>query len=277
MMVKAEPDSRPLHDELALVYEHAGILERVVAHFTESLRLAPNSAVAHYNLGSSLMRSGREHAREHLERAVALDPDYAAAHNNLGVVLLQAGDPVEAARHYREVLRLEPGDPDAHYNLGVALQAQGRVDDAIGAFRQALQLRGEFPSAHFVLGRALAAQGRTMEAIQQYREALRERPDWPQPLLDLAWLLGTSPDSEMRRPGEALALAERASSIADQPRAPVLDVVAAALAALGEFDRAVMAAETALALSENDVAEARQIRARLLLYRQRKPYVAPPK
>lgn len=275
MMLRAEPDSRPLHDELALLYEHAGDLDRVAAHFAESVRIAPDSAIAQYNLGSTLLRSGKAGAREHLERALQLNPDYAAAHNNLGIVLQQARQYAEAARHYRDVLRLEPADPDAHYNLGVALHAQGGVDAAVEEFREALRLRAEFPSAHFVLGKALGARGHLREAVQQYRDALRDRPDWPLPLLELAWVLGTSADPDVRRPGEALALAERAARLAGQPRAPVLDVLAAALAASGEFDRAAKTAEAALALSVNDEGEARQIRARLDLYRQRKPYVAP--
>jgi tetratricopeptide (TPR) repeat protein len=275
MMLRAEPDSRPLHDELALVSAHAGDYDREAAHFAESVRIAPDSAAAHYNLGSSLLRRGKPGAREHLERAVALDPNYAPAYNNLGIARQQAGQHADAARQYREVLRLEPANPDAHYNLAVALQADGRVDDAIGEFERALQLRPKFPAAHFVLAKALAAKGRLAEAVQHYRDAIHERPDWPPPLLDLAWLLATSPDPAIRRPGEAVSLAERAARDRAQPRAPVLDVLAASLAALGEFERAVKMAETALELSLHHEAEAGAIRQRLDLYKQRKPFVAP--
>ncbi len=69
-----------------------------IAHFTTSLALKPQSAVAHYNLGTALTVARRldEAAAEYRE-ALRIDPAYANAHNNLGNVLL-AQTPVRRRR-----------------------------------------------------------------------------------------------------------------------------------------------------------------------------------
>jgi protein O-GlcNAc transferase len=47
-------------------------------------------------------------AMEHWEQAIRLKPDYAEAHYNLGVALEQAGKVSEAIQHYREAVRIKP-------------------------------------------------------------------------------------------------------------------------------------------------------------------------
>ena len=58
--------------------------------------------------------------------ALRLSPDYAEAHGNLGVVLAQKGHRDEAIVHYTEALRLKPDLAPALNNLGVAIDAQQR-------------------------------------------------------------------------------------------------------------------------------------------------------
>jgi Flp pilus assembly protein TadD len=49
-------------------------------------------------------------------------PDSAEAHNNLGIALVNTpGRGSEAIPHFQAALRLQPGYPDARYNLGMAL------------------------------------------------------------------------------------------------------------------------------------------------------------
>ena len=48
------------------------------------MELAPNEAMAHNNLGLSLVQTGRvEEALPQYAKALELSPDYAVAHNNL--------------------------------------------------------------------------------------------------------------------------------------------------------------------------------------------------
>ena len=111
-----------------------------MAHYEEALRINPDDAKAHYNLGIALGQAGRvQEATEQWEQALRINPDDAEAHYNLGVALSQAGRLPEAMKHWEQVLRLKPDDVDTHYNLGTALQRQGRVPEAIEQFEQALK------------------------------------------------------------------------------------------------------------------------------------------
>lgn len=245
MILAANPDLVMEHDEVALHYLQFGKVAEAVAHFRESVRVQPESAAAQYNLGTTLMQLGEhEEAIRRLEDALRLNPGYVAAHNSLGAALRLQGKTAEAGRHFRQALELRPDDPDALYNLASALAEQGDAE----------------------------------EAIAYYRRALAQQPDAFDALVDLAWLLAAHPSSTLRDPGEAVRLAERASRVPGRQTAAVLDVLAAAYAAAGQFDRAVAAARRALAALPADATGselAQSIQRRLDLYTRDRPYRGP--
>ncbi len=57
--------------------------------------------------------------------AIRLKPDYAEAHINLGIALQDQGKLEEAIAEYRAAIRLKPDYAEAHYNLGLALKPRG--------------------------------------------------------------------------------------------------------------------------------------------------------
>jgi protein O-mannosyl-transferase len=97
-----------------------------VAYYDEALRLNPNFAAAHTNLGKLLAEGGRiPEATPHFEAAVRLAPGDADAHANLGNALLYLGRVPDAHRHYLEALRLDPANATAKEMLA-QLSASGR-------------------------------------------------------------------------------------------------------------------------------------------------------
>jgi hypothetical protein len=101
------------------------------------------------------------------------------------------------------------------------------------------------------------------------------RPDDPQALSGLAWILAVHPLEDVREPDKAVRLAERAREHLDA--AETRDTLAAAYASANRYREAVLVAEEALAAALDDSRSdlAGQIRDRLDLYRQEKPYRAP--
>ena len=78
MMLRANANNAALHNDVALLYVRAGNLEQVAAHFAAAARITPDSAPAHYNLGTALLSQGkRDQARRAFLRAVELDAGYA--------------------------------------------------------------------------------------------------------------------------------------------------------------------------------------------------------
>ena len=81
--------------------------------------------------------SGRtDEAISYYDRALKIKPDYAEAHLNLGVALAGCGRIDEAIAHYRKALEIEPNNSVAHYNLGLALAGRRRIEEAMAHFRR---------------------------------------------------------------------------------------------------------------------------------------------
>ena len=120
----------------------------------------------------------------------------------------------------------------------------------------------------------LGQLGRTREAVAQYREALRLNPNLAGALNNLAWVLATSPDDELRNGAEAVRLAERACELTHYGQPLFIGTLAAAYAEAGRFPEAVTTAEKAeqLATTAGLTAVAAKNRQLLELYRAGKPY-----
>jgi Flp pilus assembly protein TadD/mono/diheme cytochrome c family protein len=127
--LETDRDNAVLHDDVALLHAEAGHLNGTAQHFAETVRIRPDSAAAHYNLGNALFRQGRHaEAAESLTKALVLDPDYALAHDGLGVVLYSQGRLIEATDHYRRAVRLDPHNADARAHLIIALRRALAID-----------------------------------------------------------------------------------------------------------------------------------------------------
>lgn len=241
-IMKAEPLNPLRHDVVAMLHLQAGRPAVAVAEFRESLRLNPASAPTHYNLGLalSLMRDYRAALAE-FEEAVRLSPDYAEAHNNLG-----------AMRH-----------------------VFGQLDAAAGSYRRAFELNPDNIDARNNLGRLLIQQGKPAEAAPVFEEALRRAPNAAGPQSGLAWVLATTPDPALKDAARAVVLAEAAVA-ASGGDAAMLDTLATARAAAGDFDGALRDADAALAAADRQNAQALwvEIRSRRQLFERRLPYVA---
>jgi tetratricopeptide (TPR) repeat protein len=242
------------------------------------LRFEPDDPSLHYQLALNLQWLGTsEESAAEYERALALDPDDDMAHNNLGTVLQELGRLQEATRHYQQSLELNPTQASVHTNLGSALQALGDQDGAMRHYRSAIELDPDYPQARGRLAFALAQQGKIREALDHFREAIRLDPDWVAPRFGAAWALATDSDSTIRDPAEALRLAKSAAEMSDRRDATVLDALAAAYAATGDFDQAVSVGEEAywLAIAKGQESLARTIESHMRLYRRGEPFVQP--
>ena len=68
-----------------------------------------------------------------------LRPDYAEAHANLGIALVSAGKVSEGVEQFEQALQLKP-DITGYANLATAYAQAGRNDEAILAADRALEL-----------------------------------------------------------------------------------------------------------------------------------------
>jgi len=127
--------------------------------FEHAIEVTSNNNLAHYNLGSALVKQGKldEGIANYLE-AMRIKPDHPDthnAHNSIGLALFRQDKLDKSIAHYSKAIRLKPDYVQAHNNLGVALIRQGKVDEAIRSFSRALQIRPDYAEASHNLKTAL--------------------------------------------------------------------------------------------------------------------------
>jgi len=140
-MLKVTPNDPELHDDVAMLYLGMGFVANAVRHFQASATLKPESAAAHFNLGTALAQAGRfDDAVRAFRRSLTLRPDYGLAHGNLGRVLLVKGEVNEALKHLEDAVRLEPNNPNNLLGLAEGLAMRGHYPRAIETLERALKL-----------------------------------------------------------------------------------------------------------------------------------------
>jgi len=171
--------------------------------FAATLETNPGSWKAMHNYASALDDRGRTAEGEALmRRVIARRPDSAEAYNDLGVMLWKLGRREEASEATQRALELRP-TPGAAKNLATMQAELGNQAGQIKALRRALEMD---PSD---LGRA-----------QQ-----------------LAWVLSTSHDAQLRNGQEALGLAQAViNGGAVTPQSVI--VLVAAQAETGQYESA---------------------------------------
>ena len=250
-----------------------GRLYEALHHCQKAAILKPDFAFAHYNLGVTVAAMGNfEQAIDHYQQALRINPDHAVAHNNLGMAFWNLGKIEQAIDHYQQALRINPDYAVAHYNLGLALTNIGKREQAIDHYQQALRINPDHAGAHNNLGNIFVDLGSLGQAIDHYKKALSMRPDDNNIQNKLAWILATVEDEKLRDPAEAVRLANRACELTQYAQPYYLDTLAVAYAANGDFPRAIETAEKALRLAVDSETLSREIRERLELYEENRPY-----
>jgi Tfp pilus assembly protein PilF len=121
--------------------------------------------------------------------ALKLAPDFAEVHANLGLLLDRSARCKSAEIHYRRALVLSPRQVQTHLNFGAMLAAQKRFVEAETLYRQGLSLDPQSTGIWSNLGALLASTKREMEAEQCYRLAMKLAPDYRKARFNLAYLL----------------------------------------------------------------------------------------
>jgi Flp pilus assembly protein TadD len=177
--IKLTPQDAEAHNNLGNTLKELGRLEEAEASYTQAIALKPDYAEAHSNLGITLKELGRlEEAEASYTQAIALKPDYANAYNNLGNTLLEIGRLEEAEASYTQAIALKPDYAEAHSNLGVTLKRLGRLDEAEASLRQAITLKPDYAEAYNNLGNMHQELDRFDESEASLRQAITLKPDF---------------------------------------------------------------------------------------------------
>jgi tetratricopeptide (TPR) repeat protein len=237
------------------------------AEFRKAVAAKPDSVTARVNLGAALSQTGDlDGAVEQFEAALRIEPDKANAHYNLAVLLARQNKHAEAITHLRSALRVEPGDVSARYLLAQELSKSERLDEALAEFSRVVQAAPNNESALLELVKLLHQKRQFKPALDLLEQHHAQYPQRGRTVVLLAYLLATSPQTELRNGTRALELAQSVHNATNAPQHGAL--VAFALAELGRCSEAAKLQQQLIAAAEqqskNDLAL--KLKADLKLY-----------
>ena len=268
-----EPRQATLQLLLGNLLNDTGKPEQAIAPFELALQIDPALTDAQFGLGLAHGQLGHfEQAADWFEKVASARKNDAQAHFNLGTAKEQLGQLADAIESYRLAVTVDPDLADAQNKLSMALAQSGQYDEAITHLQEFLRLRPVANDWHYTLGRLLLQADRVSEALKQFEHTERLKPEWFPPLNAHAWILATHPDPSIRDGEKALQLAERAAALTKHRNAEILDTLAAAYAAVGQYGHAIATTRQAIKLAKDIPQLADQLRDRLKLYEQGMPY-----
>ena len=274
--VRANIYCATIHILLGMAYEKAGRMDAATESFREAAKyVLPFESSNHAILGERLAREGKlDEAVHHFLISLEGQPAQNDTRRNLGIAYTMLGKLAQALACFDEVLRRDPLDDRAWFTRGNALMAMKRYAEAEASFAKAAErvpAKVEYQSSQAV---AQAKAGHRAQAVARLRALQEAHPELPELLNNLAWLLATDPAGDSRVAEESLAYALKAVEQSNRRNPDILDTLALAYAANGQFDQAIATAEEAIeaARTLGDKDFSRRMAPRLASYRNGKPW-----
>ena len=176
--------------------------------------------------------------------------------------------------------RLLEHEASIHRRHAINWYSAGDLRGAINHFEKAnklvpdsKQLSSQLASVYFAFATQMDRQQMKETAINHYRKGLVIDPSNNAARNNLAWILATSASQDLRNAEEALIIATKLNVDTGNKVPQVLDTLAAAQAANGQFTKAAQSAEMAISQLKNNSKLKQTIQNRLNLYKNGKAFL----
>ncbi|CAL8104977.1 unnamed protein product [Orchesella dallaii] len=141
-----------------------------LALFRSGIKDNPLNAKMHYNYAN--MQKDMENPKEaikHYTTAIRLWPEYASAHNNLGTLL---DDPIVAENEFLRAIRGNHAHGGAHFNLGVLYMRNEKYKEALEHLEECLNIDPSHVEALHYLGACYNILNKTHEAENVFHKLI---------------------------------------------------------------------------------------------------------
>jgi Tfp pilus assembly protein PilF len=157
----------------AMAYAQMGEISRAEKSLVKAIKIAPENAAAHFNLGlvKAEQSQGKEAERE-LKEAFRLDPKMAQAAYNL-CILTAKERPKEALSWCRKAAELHPQEPKFAYTLAFYQKEQGDLQGAAATLKDLLTQQPSFIDGYLLLAEIYVQGGDRSQAEDMLRQALQ--------------------------------------------------------------------------------------------------------
>jgi tetratricopeptide (TPR) repeat protein len=245
--LRLKPDSARAHHNLGVVLKNMKRYREAVVCFDRALLLKPNSFRTWTNRAQALLRlKDFDEALASYDRALALRPGDAETLFYRSGLLMALGRYDESVAGYAQVLNSVPGHFDSWDNHGLGLHSLARYEEALASFDKALEIEPKNGEAWGHRGMALHDLGRYDEALGAYDKALSLEPGMADVLINRGGTLNALGRYEEAVKSFDQGLASHKGSTA------AWNTRGAALGRLGRLEEALESYEKALEISPDD-------------------------
>jgi tetratricopeptide (TPR) repeat protein len=253
-----------------------------VAYLKRYAHNRAESALGRRNLGdvfhvmAILLRDQNQTTEAHaaFQQALEYNPDDVRVRHDYANVLAQEGQLAAAAEQLERALEVTPDDIATLRKLALLRMAQREFDSAIEAFERVVKEQPGDVAAQYNLANAFRTTGQIKDAVELYERILKMDSNMILAANNLAWIRATHPSATLRNGVEAVRLAEDLCQKTKFQQPSFLDTLAVAYAEAGLFEKAVQTAQRAITLATQagDHRSAAEMRGRLELFEQKRPY-----
>jgi tetratricopeptide (TPR) repeat protein len=267
---EANPDSPTPYVQRGRVNLLAGDNEAAIKDASKALQVAPDFVYALLLRAQAYGQDKQwDEALADAEQLIALAPGSSDAVRLWASLIVISKKTDEYLPKLQRQHEMDP-DPGIALRLAMLYGAKKEYRKAIDAYSVTIS---QEPKNWFAFqGRAdtYLGIGKQADAMQDYEQALKLDPDNSGVLNNLAWLLATSPDAELRDGKRAIELAAKACDVTDHKQAHILSTLAAAYAETGDFETAKKWSSKAVEIGEDAMKE--QLAKELESYKEGKPW-----
>jgi len=171
-VVRLEPDIASGHLELGRALVHVQRYQEALPVLRTAAEKNPNSGMAHYELGLALIKTGQwEAALPEMQAAVVCTPTSAQLHFYAGAVHLRLKHILEATAEFESSLKIDPDHFLANLKYGEMLFREGDAAGALPKLSRAAKVDPKSAEAHAFLADAYQQLGQTQNASRERAKA----------------------------------------------------------------------------------------------------------
>jgi tetratricopeptide (TPR) repeat protein len=234
-----EPNDADTNEARGLALSMMEKYDEAMESFNKAIELNPDSAMAYVHRARVRSVQGdNASALTDAEKALKLQPGSIQARMLHAALLGATGNHEKALADLNVLRNALPGNTDVLLQIAMVYQAAKQPQKAVDAYGSLLEADPGNVSAYRGRGDAYLSLGDQQHAIVDYDKALEVEPNNSGVLNNLAWVLATSPQDDLRNGKRAVELGTKACDVTEYKQAHVLSTLAAAYAEAGDFETA---------------------------------------
>ena len=244
--------------------------EEAIEQFNKVIELQPGSMMPLLHRAQTYLFSGQlEKALTDVEKTLEKQP-MLAAHRLRAEILAKMDRLPQAIEEMERVSEAMPKQADLLFQLAVYYSYNQQPNKAIEAFSEVIEVDENNFFALQRRGDTYLNVGDHVSAVADLEAALVLEPEDYSVLNNLAWVLATSPDDEVRNGKRAIELATQACELTEYSKPHILSTLAAGYAEEGNFEEAIKWSQKSVDMEDPEHAE--QLALELASYQEGKPW-----